>query len=291
MKTLVTGGAGFLGRHVVRELIRAGHEVTVFDLGKPDDFEFDCHFVTGDLADYPGLQELVSDIDVIYHFAGLSDIDECARRPLDAVRNNIMATTHLLEAARVASVKRFIFASSAYVFSNAGYVYRTSKRACEDLIHDYSELFGLPYTILRYGSLYGEGADSRNSIYELLRQAIVDKRIVYHGDGDEVREFIHVQDAAESSVKILAEEYENTHLILTGVEKMTYLELLTMVKELMNNEIEIVIEPSHRKAHYKITPYNYNPKISRKLTNNPHIDIGQGLLSCISELVNKLNES
>ena len=273
---------------MVRELLENGHEVTILDLKKPEGFDIDCRFIEADLTDFPKLKEIVAEHEVVYHFAGIADIDECASRPVDTVKNNILGTTYLLESSRLAGIKRFVFASSAYVFSNSGYVYRTSKRACEDLIHDYSELFGLPFTILRYGSLYGEGADDRNSIHRLLKHAIRDKSIVYHGEGDEIREFIHVRDAAQSSVKILAPEFENAHLILTGVEKMTYMELLKMIRELMNNEVEITVKPSKRKAHYKITPYNYNPKIGRKLINNPHIDIGQGLLNCIAEIAEKL---
>jgi UDP-glucose 4-epimerase len=209
--------------------------------------------------------------------------------PVETAKINILGTIYLLDACRMTDIKRFVFASSAYVFSNAGFCYRSSKQACESFIEDYHKLFGLKYTCLRYGSLYGERADERNSIYRLIKQAITDGKITYQGQGDEVREFIHVRDAARSSVKILDPEFENAHIILSGNEKLLYIQLLEMVKEIIGNDIEIEILPSTRKAHYKISPYNFSPKLGRKLVNNPHIDMGQGLLLCMAELYEKVH--
>lgn len=289
MKILVTGGSGFLGSHVADALSDAGHEVTILDVRKSPYLRADQKFVVGDLMDPDLLNRQVEGCDVVYHFAGIADVDECARRPVDAARYNVLGTVHMLEACRLASIKRFVFASSAYVFSDAGFCYRSSKQACEAFIEDYQRLFGLNYTCLRYGSLYGERADERNSIYRLIQQATVEGKITYHGEGDEVREFIHVRDAALSSAKILAPEFENTHIILTGSEKLQYSQLLAMIKEIMGNKIEIKIVPSTRKAHYKISPYNFSPKLGRKLINNPHIDMGQGLLLCMAEIYEKVH--
>lgn len=289
MKILVTGGSGFLGSHVADALSDAGHEVTIFDLSESPYLRADQEMITGDLMDRDLLNRIVSGKDFIYHFAGIADVDECARRPVDAARFNILGTVHLLDACRLAGTKRFVFASSAYVFSDVGFCYRSTKQACESFIEDYQKLFGLNYTCLRYGSLYGERADERNSIYRLIKQALDEGKITYHGQGDEVREFIHVRDAASNSVKIMDPEFKNSHIILTGNEKLTYVQLLEMIKEIMRNEVEIEIVPSNRKAHYKLTPYNFSPKLGRKLTNNPHIDLGQGLLLCMAELYEKVH--
>ena len=215
---------------------------------------------------------------------GIADIDECTIRPVDTARINILGTVQLLEAYRKAEVQRFVFASSAYVYSDAGFFYRSSKQACESFIENYSELYDLKYTCLRYGSLYGPRSDERNSIYKLIRQAVNEGKITYRGTGEELREFIHVQDAAQSSVKILEPEYENTYITITGVEKMRYIDLLDMIKEMLGNKISIEIEPSTRKAHYRITPYNFSPKLGLKLSSNPHVDMGQGLLQCIADI-------
>lgn len=289
MKVLVTGGAGFLGSHVADALSEAEHEVTILDHCESAYLRPDQKMVVGDLMDQDLVNRLVQDSEIVYHFAGIADVDECARRPVDTVRVNVLGTVHLLDACRLANIKRFVFASSAYVFSDAGFCYRSSKQACESFIEDYQKLFGLNYTCLRYGSLYGDRADERNSIYRLIKQATEEGKVTYHGQGDEVREFIHVRDAARSSVQILNSKFENTNIILTGNEKLTYSQLLEMIKEIMGNKIEIDIVPSTRKAHYKISPYNFSPKLGRKLTNNIHIDMGQGLLLCMASLYEKVH--
>ena len=284
MKILVTGGSGFLGSHIADALSDAAHEVTIFDIRKSQYLRPDQKIIVGDILDQECLYKIVEDQEVVYHFAGIADIDECATRPVYTAKYNILGTVQLLEACRRAGIKRFVFASSAYVYSNSGSFYAASKQACETFIENFSELYGLKYTCLRYGSLYGKRADDRNSIYRLIKQAVQDGKIVYRGTGEEVREFIHVQDAAQISVAILQPGFENQHIILTGAEKMRYVELLEMIREMLGNKVEIEILPSERKAHYKITPYNFSPKLGRKMVNNPHIDMGQGLLQCMAEI-------
>jgi UDP-glucose 4-epimerase len=288
MKILVTGGAGFLGSHVADALSQRGHDVTVFDLRESPYLKTNQRMITGDILDRKHLEKAVADHEIVYHFAGIADIDECARRPVETVEYNIMGTALLLDVCRRAAVERFVFASSAYVYSDHGYFYRTSKRACELLLEDYFQVYGLKYTAVRYGSLYGERADSRNSIYKIIDQALTAKKITYHGTGDELREFIHVKDAAEGSVQILDTSFENQHIILTGTQTMRYKDLLEMVGEMLGKKIDIDIISSNREAHYKITPYNFSPRLGKKLVINPHIDMGQGLLLCMSEIYEKI---
>lgn len=288
MKILVTGGSGFLGSHVADALSEHRHEVTVFDMHRSPYLRPDQKMIVGDIMDQALVEQTIAGHDVVYHFAGIADVDECARRPVDTVKYNILGTTYLLEASRKAGLQRFVFASSAYVYSDHGYFYRTSKRACESLLEDYHACYGLPYTCLRYGSLYGERADQRNSIYKIIRQALQEHKITYHGSGEEIREFIHVRDAAQGSVQILAPQFENQHIILTGNQTMPYKNLLEMVREMLGSRLQIEIVPSDRAAHYRITPYNFSPTLGKKLIVNPHIDMGQGLLLCMAEMHEKI---
>lgn len=289
MKILVTGGSGFLGSHVSDALSEAGHAVSIYDVRRSPYKRVGQKMIVGDILDQPSLSKALTGFDCVYHFAGIADIDECSSNPIDTVKYNILGTVNLLEASRQAGIKRFVFGSSAYVYSNSGYFYRSSKQACESFIENYHELFGLEYTCLRYGSLYGTRSDERNSIYRLIQQALRDGCITYHGTGEELREFIHVRDAAEISVKILAPKFANQHITLTGNEKMRYHDLLEMIREMVGSSVTIEIKPSLRKAHYKVTPYNFSPKLGSKLVNNPHIDMGQGLLQCMAEIYEKIH--
>lgn len=290
MKVLVTGGAGFLGSHVADTLSSAKHDVTILDKKQSKYLRSDQQMVLGDILDHEHLNSVLSGKDVVYHFAGIADIDECAKRPVDTVKYNILGTVQLLEACVRSNVKRFVFASSSYVYSKSGSFYRCSKQSSELFIENYAELYGIKYTCLRYGSLYGDRADEHNSIYRIIKQAIETKEITYHGTGEETREYIHVRDASHLSVKILEPEYENQYIILAGTEKIKYKELLVMISEILGSDINVKMLPSERNAHYIITPYSFSPKLGRKLINNAHIDMGQGLLYCMNEIYKQVNK-
>ena len=137
--------------------------------------------------------------------------------------------------------------------------------------------------------MYGNRTDKRNSLYKILHSAVTTKKINYFGDGSETREFIHVKDAAELSVEALDEKYNNQILMLQGTKSIKYIDLLEMIKEIFEEKIEVNLQPSKSKTHYKMSPYSFNPRIAKKLTSNPHIDLGQGILNLISDIYRDSN--
>ena len=283
---IVYGGSGFLGSHVADALSNAGYKVRIFDQVKSPYLRNDQIMIVGDLLDLECVVSAAKGCDIIYNFAGLADIDDAANRPVDTAKLNIVGTIHALEAARQHKCKRFIFASSVYVYSEAGSFYRASKQSAERFIETYQEKYGLDYTILRYGSLYGRRADERNGIYRFLKQALEEKKITYKGNSEAYREYIHVEDAARLSVQILDNDYKNRHIVLTGQEKMSVKNLLRMISEMLSNEIKLYFE-NKSSEHYVLTPYSFNPKVGNKLVANDYVDIGQGLLDCLAELYEK----
>ncbi len=283
-KVIVFGGSGFLGSHIADVLTEKGYQVALFDI-KPSPYLKDGQeMIIGDILDSDFVENAISGCDIVYNLAGIADIDECVQRPIDTIRYNILGNAIVLEASRKAKVERFIFASSVYVYSQTGSIYRSSKQAAESFIEDYNKLFGLPYTIVRYGSLYGNRADERNSIYRLIKESLIAKKIEYHGSGEEIREYIHVEDAANASVEILSPIYENQHIILTGNQTIKYKDLLNMINEMLGGEIEIIYSNSKSETHYQVTPYSFNPKLGKKLVSTYYVDMGQGILNIMSEI-------
>lgn len=292
---LVTGGSGFLGSHVADALTRAGHAVTIFDrvqsphLNRAEGLENQPpqKMVVGDLLDGETLSNLVPQFDVVYHLAALADLNAAKSRPEDTVALNIQATVRLLAAAQRSNLKRFVFASSVYVYSREGSFYRCSKQACENYIEEFQRTYGLPYTIVRYGSLYGPRSDSTNGVYRLLEQAINEGRIKYSGAETDMREYIHVEDAAKLSVKALDDDYENAHLVLTGTNQTRVSDLFTMFSEMLgrNVEVDYACQPGEiSDGHYSMTPYAYTPRPGLKVTSPAYIDMGQGLLRVIESI-------
>lgn len=284
MKAVVFGGSGFLGSHIADALTNAGYNVIVFDIKKSSYLQKGQKMNVGNILDRAAVEKAVRGCDIVHNFAGVADIEEAEKKPIETVENNILGNTFVLEACRVNNVKRFVFASSVYVYSNAGSFYRSSKQACELIIEDYHKVFGLPYTILRYGSLYGPRANERNYIYKILKQAITEGKITSLGKGEDLREYIHVEDAARCSVEILSKEFENQYVILTGAQPMRRKDLLIMIKEMLGNKIELEFLPTESNLHYVITPYTFNPRIAKKFVTNYYLDLGQGLLQCLKDI-------
>jgi len=287
MKVIIFGGSGFLGSHVADVLSERGHEVIIYDLKPSPHLKEPYKMVVGDILDYETVQETVKGADAVYHFAGVAGIFQAKLDPIVTIKQNILGTSIILDACRKNNVKRFLFASSIYVYSNSGAFYRSSKQACELIIEDYQKVYGLDFTIMRYGSLYGPRADERNWVYAMLKQAATEGKIVREGDGEEAREYIHVRDAAEISVDMLDEKYANQRLIITGNQTIKIKDLLIMVKEMLNNNIEIKYLPARFDEHYEITPYSFNPKIAKKVFANSYFDLGQGILDMLERIHRK----
>jgi len=286
-KVIVFGGSGFIGSHVADVLTEEGFEVRVFDLMKSPYLSEKQRFIKGDILDRDKVEEAVAGNDIVYNFAGQADIDAAMNEPLDTVSTNIIGNTNILEACRKHGIKRFIFASTIYVYSDAGSFYKSSKQSCELIIEDYHKQFGLDFTILRYGSLYGPRSDGRNWIHSILRQALEQKKITRKGDGEEIREYVHVHDAAKLSVKILDDEYKNQHVMVTGNQQTRIKDLMIMIREILSNKVDMEFVDVGKDLHYEITPYNFSPKLAKKIVGDHYIDLGQGILDTLNHIYKK----
>lgn len=278
------GGAGFLGSHVADALQSAGHSVRVFDRS-PSRWLADGQMMhVGDITDGDALTEVISGCDYVYNFAAVADLDEALGRPLDTIRINILGNALAMEAARKAGVKRFVFASSIYVYSQTGGFYRCSKQSAETYIEEYQRSYGLDYTILRYGSLYGPRSDASNGLFRIVKNALSDGVVRYSGSPEALREYIHVEDAAKASVAALSDEFRNDSLVLTGQQLLPIQEVLGMISEILGFDADVEFEERKTQGHYVRTPYAYMPKPGRKYISQLHVDLGQGLLQLIDEV-------
>jgi len=286
VRAIVFGGSGFLGSHVVDELSKRGYETKIFDKVPSRYLKKGQKMIIGDILDIGKVKQAVKGCDYVYNFAGIADLDDAGEKPLETINLNILGNVNILEASVSLKVKRFVYASSIYVYSQKGGFYRCSKQASETYIEEYNRCYGLEYTILRYGSVYGPRADERNSIYRYLNQALKEKCIKCNNP-EEVREYIHVRDASKLSIDVLDEKFANKHIILSGHYRIKVKEMMMTIKEIMNNKIEIKFVSGGKGAeHYTYIPYSYSPKIGDKLLNSCYVDIGQGLLECLEEIDN-----
>ena len=281
----VMGGSGFLGSHVADKLSDAGYRVKIFDRLPSNWIRDDQEMIIGDLLNQSEVNDVVQGVDVVYNFAALADLNEGLNNPLDTVRINVLGNAHVMEACRRFKVKRFVYASTVYVYSREGGFYRCSKQASEAYVEQYQRAYGLDFTILRYGSLYGPRADEANGMLRIVKAALETGKLKYQGNPDATREYIHVEDAARASVAALGKDFKNQSVVLTGQEPMKVLDLLKMLGEILGLPEEAVeFTDGDYAGHYVRTPYSYQPNLGMKYTPSIHVDLGQGILQVIEEL-------
>lgn len=289
-KVLVVGGSGFLGSHVADELTEKGYEVTIFDQKKSTWINDNQKFIESDLLDREHVIKSLEGFNFVIHFAGIADIGESKEKPLETIETNIIGTANLLEGCRKNKIEKFIFASSVYVFSKYGSFYGKSKQACELLIEEYQNEFNLDYIHVRYGSLYGPRAQEWNGLKKYISEIIKNKQIDFSGNGEEKREYIHVKDAAIMTASLLESNEKNIAVNITGHQVISTLDLFKLIFEVLQLEEKINLsKESNVVSHYKISPYSFQPKESKKLVPKKFIDIGQGVLEIIHEIEDSKN--
>lgn len=297
MKAFVTGGNGFLGRHLINELVKRDIDVVSYDLLKPLDSDIEkfagcksnIEYIQGDILDKKSLTGAINGCDIVFHTAAVADINVVSEMPEKTMEINVLGTTRCLQAARECGVKRFVYASSVYAAGNHGSFYSISKKAGESLCKTYYEEFGLEYTILRYGSLYGTEANHWNFIYGLCKELLLTGKYTYTSSPDSLREYINIIDAARESVNIaLNHQFVNKTVMIAGHQRMRVEELFAMIGEILDKEIEVKYEPKSVRTHYHMTAYSFEPDAPIRINMEHYIDISEGILDCINSINKEL---
>tara|TARA_X000000368_G_scaffold367211_1_gene314409 strand:- start:600 stop:1490 length:891 start_codon:yes stop_codon:yes gene_type:complete len=283
-KVLVTGSSGFIGSHIADILYESGYNIILFDsipslYKNKNQVEF-----IGDILNVDDVNQAMEGCSYVFHFAAQADIELSNKNPVDTIKINILGTQNILESARKNKIKRIFFASTIYVYSELGSFYRVSKQSCEKIIEEYEKEYNIKYTILRFGSLYGPRANKFNAINKFLFQALKYNKITRNGNGEEIREYIHVKDACKLCLDAMNDKYVNKHLIITGSQSIKVRDLLIMISEMFQNKIKIEYIKANTLHHYQVTPYNFRPAIAEKIQPKENYDLGQGILDLIYSL-------
>jgi UDP-glucose 4-epimerase len=221
MRVLVTGGAGFIGSHIVDRLVRDGYRVRVVDnlsSGRVENVKRhlesnSVELIVGDLKDPQVALRAVEGVDVVFHFAANPEVRVSTTNPEIHFSENIVATFNLLEAMRRKGVKELVFASSSSVYGepeetpvdeNAPIrpvsVYGASKAACEALIHAYSRLYGVKAVVLRYANVIGPRL-RHGVVWDFINKLLENPtELEILGDGKQVRSYIYIDDAVEATI-------------------------------------------------------------------------------------------
>jgi len=218
-KSLVTGGAGFIGSHVVDYLVYLNHDVVVVDNHSANNDKFygnlRAEHVDADITDYSAMSAAMEGVDYVFHLAAESRLQPAIKNPIDAVTRNCVGTTVLLQAARNACVRRFVYSSTSSGYGNnpAPSVetqpddclnpYSASKVAAEKFCKMYTNLYGLDTVCLRYFNVFGSRSPTRGQYAPVIgifeRQKAAGEPLTIVGDGSQKRDFIYVKDVARAN--------------------------------------------------------------------------------------------
>ncbi len=225
MNVLVTGGAGFIGSHVVHLLIQDGHNVTVLDnlsLGSKKSIDKAAKLIVGDISDPQKSEEALSGIDAVIHMAGLIVVPDSVKDPIKYGTVNVLGTIKFLEVMRQVGVKKIIFSSSACVYGTPKNLpiteeepvhpdnpYGASKAAIESYLQTYNAVYGFDAIILRYFNPYGPGEFHKpetHAIPNFIKSAINKKPIPLYWNGNQTRDFIYIDDLAQAHIDVLPQK-------------------------------------------------------------------------------------
>jgi UDP-glucose 4-epimerase len=272
MKYLVTGGAGFIGSHIVDALIDDGHEVVVLDnlsSGHMENLQGvldKVTFIEGDVRDPEICLKAADGCNGIFHEAALVSVADSIQRPLDNHDINITGTLNVLEAARASGVKRVVFASSAAVYGDNPVLpktesmlpepispYAVAKITGEHYLRTYAELYGMEGVALRYFNVYGPRQDPSSPYSGVI--SIFATRvgqglpITIYGDGEQTRDFVNVKDVVSANLLAMQSDFSmpsncqpsTSHFLAFNVatgEANSLLQLLTILEEITGNRVE-----------------------------------------------------
>ena len=218
MKSLVTGGCGFIGSHLVDQLVELGHEVIVLDRVHPKYANPAAKYYLQNLSDdYGHFLHLFSGVNNVFHLAADVSIPYCVEKPNESMANNTMATMNVLECSRIHGIQKFMFSSTSAVYGNTMFLpsmetnpveclntYSISKYTGEQLCKMYYNLYGLKTVIFRYFNVYGERQHKSGQYAPVMsifmRQKENKEPLTIIGQGHQTRDFVHVSDVVSANI-------------------------------------------------------------------------------------------
>ncbi len=302
MKVLVTGGAGFIGSHLVEELVRRGHQVVVLDdlsTGKVENIErllkgANAELVRGSVTDLSLVTGLVKDVAYIFHLAALASVPRSIENPRACHEVNLNGTLNVLLAAMEKGVRKVVYSSSSSVYGDAPTLpkreemapqplspYAVAKLAGEYYCQVFNEVYKLPTVCLRYFNVYGPRQDPNSqyaaAIPSFIQRALAGDPPIVFGDGEQTRDFTFVKDAVAAN--ILATESEASGIFNIGSgQSITINRLVKLVLELTGSQVK----PVYRQLRAGDVRHSLaDISRSKAFGYEPQYDLGAGLSETI----------
>ena len=263
---LITGGAGFIGSHLARELVRQGQQVTVFDNlsgGKLENLaavKDKISFIQGDIRDFATVLEACKGVDYVLHLAALISVAESMAKPQETAQINVQGTVNVLEAAKQCGVKRVVFSSSAAVYGTRPELpykedtpidcqspYAWSKQAGAELCQLYTKAYGVEAIALRYFNVFGPGQNPNSAyaavIAKFMQLATDNQPLGIDWDGLQSRDFVNVKDVVQANLLAATKGVPGEIYNVASGRTHTLLELADTIEKVSGRKLARVSRP------------------------------------------------
>jgi UDP-glucose 4-epimerase len=296
MNFLITGAAGFLGSNLANYLVREGHQVRGLDdlsAGDPEVLSPQVLFTRGDVNDRPKLWTLLQEVDCVYHLAARVSVPESVLYPREYNATNVGGTVSLMEAMRDVGVKRVVFISSGAVYGDHGEQplretsapnprspYAVSKLAAEYYVRTIGDLWGIETVLLRVFNAYGPGQHLPPShapvIPNYLRQAMRGSSVVMHGNGEQTRDYVYVDDVVNAMISAATAPGINHQVINVGSGKETSIrDLVRLIMNVTGSKVEALVNAKNDPGVSRMCADIYLAR--QKLGYQPRFSLEEGL--------------
>jgi len=307
-RILVTGGAGFIGSHLVDRLLKEGFEVVVIDnldTGRLENISrhqgrAEFRFIKGDIRDFNLVKKVIRDIDIVFHEAALASVTLSVEHPILSHEVNVTGTLNLLKASSDFHIKRFIYASSAAIYGgtslpqkrenmtpNPTSPYGVSKLAAETYVNLFHKVYGLETVSLRYFNVYGprQRFDIQSAyggaITIFLNRLIRNMPPIIYGDGEQTRDFVYVQDIVEANILALKSKHAAGEVFNIGTgTKVSINQVSSILKEIMKRKNLKSIHADARLTDIR-NGYADISKAKKILAFNPKFSLKEGLAKLV----------
>ncbi len=304
---LITGGAGFIGSHLAEELIKQGCTVRVLDdfsEGKKENVAFlkKEQIIKASVLDQKAVEAAMKDMEIVFHEAAQTSVQRSLQEPLLTNNTNVIGTLQVLMAARKAGVRKLILASSAAVYGNAGKrqcaedmqpsplsPYAASKASAEAYCTMYHHLYGLKTVCLRYFNVYGPRQDPRSeytSVIQRFRECFAaGKQPTIFGDGEHVRDFVHVYDVVKANLLAAAGNVRGTAINIASGNAVTINSLINIFQEVTGKNLQ----PSHQEPRAGDIRYSLASieKAKRLFGFAPSVSLRDGIQTLMNQSLMK----
>ncbi len=303
MKIFITGGAGFIGSHLVEKLIRNGHEVTVLDILKngnklPKEILKDINLVIGDVRDEDTAMKAAKGCEVIFHLAAVLGVDIVADSPVETMDTEYFGLKNAVKASLYNSVDKLIYASTSGVYGKAALVsaleeefpvspnssYSIAKRFCELYLKSIYQEKQLDSFSLRFFNVYGPRQDNRMVIPRFLEQAELNEPITVYKPGTQTRDYTYIDDVVKSLILVMDKLKGNDIMNVSNQKEYTVKQLAETVKKLTGSKsgIRFIESPPGRNDYETERRYGSSKKLKKLIGYAPATPLLKGLSETIN---------